>query len=306
MRHEVPNRRRRLAAVLVCLALASACGGKDAKSAAPTVPGDSGGSTTVADGDQTTVAGGTVKPTTTVKPGGGGSSGGTPAPTVSGGATNPTSSVNANVDVGQLAAFYLRPSQSSTLVVEVSAQSGTDPAAGNVSHLQNVLHSVSGKPVTVDGPRRLDGGARSWSAQELRNLADSAARTGQGNGKAVLRLLFLHGDYNGDAQVLGISVRGDVAAIFSDRLADAASPITGATVLEDAVMEHEAGHLLGLVDLYLHTGRQDPDHPGHSTNKSSVMYWAVESSLVTDLLTGGPPRDFDSADLADLKTIRNG
>ncbi|MEA3055907.1 MAG: hypothetical protein QOD30_1339, partial [Actinomycetota bacterium] len=38
----------------------------------------------------------------------------------------------------------------------------------------------------------------------------------------------------------------------------------------------------------------------------SVMYWAVESTVVTDLLTGGPPRDFDAADLADLAEIRGG
>jgi hypothetical protein len=33
------------------------------------------------------------------------------------------------------------------------------------------------------------------------------------------------------------------------------------------------------------------------------MYWAVESSLVTDVLQGGPPKDFDDADRADLATI---
>jgi hypothetical protein len=36
------------------------------------------------------------------------------------------------------------------------------------------------------------------------------------------------------------------------------------------------------------------------------MYWAVESDVVTDLLTGGPPVDFDAADLADLSAIRGG
>jgi hypothetical protein len=36
------------------------------------------------------------------------------------------------------------------------------------------------------------------------------------------------------------------------------------------------------------------------------MYWAVESNLVADLLQGGPPTDFDAADLADLKTIHDG
>ena len=75
--------------------------------------------------------------------------------------------------------------------------------------------------------------------------------------------------------------------------------------IEDAVTMHEVGHLLGLVDLYLETGRADPEHPGHSRNTRSVMYWAVESNLVADLLTGGPPKDFDNDDLADLQSIRN-
>ena len=36
------------------------------------------------------------------------------------------------------------------------------------------------------------------------------------------------------------------------------------------------------------------------------MYWAVESDLVGDLLSGGPPTEFDGTDLRDLATIRNG
>jgi hypothetical protein len=71
------------------------------------------------------------------------------------------------------------------------------------------------------------------------------------------------------------------------------------------VVTHEVGHLLGLVDLVLHTGRQDPEHPGHSRNQQSVMFWAVESSLITDVLTGGPPTNFDDDDRADLAAIRS-
>jgi hypothetical protein len=100
-------------------------------------------------------------------------------------------------------------------------------------------------------------------------------------------------------------VRGDTAAVFVDQVNGASTPLVGSGGIESAVVTHEVGHLMGLVDLFLHTGRQDPDHPGHSTNPGSVMYWAVESNLVADLLQGGPPKDFDSADLADLQTIRS-
>jgi hypothetical protein len=106
--------------------------------------------------------------------------------------------------------------------------------------------------------------------------------------------------------VLGVTVRADTTAVFPDRIASATSPLVTRHRLEQAVDTHELGHVLGLVDLARDTGRADRDHPGHSTNTRSVMYWAVESSLIGQVLTGPPPRDFDAADLADLEALRNG
>jgi hypothetical protein len=63
---------------------------------------------------------------------------------------------------------------------------------------------------------------------------------------------------------------------------------------------------MGLVDLFIDRGRDDPEHPGHSTNRSSVMYWAIESGLVTEVLSGPPPERFDDDDRADLAAIRSG
>jgi hypothetical protein len=189
------------------------------------------------------------------------------------------------------------------VVVELRTQSGASPQQSSITHLESVLSSVTGKNVSVVQGAGIDGAAKSWSADELR--AAGAAGAGQGGGRAVIHLLFVHGSFGGDDSVLGIAVRGDTAAVFVDEVQSSSTPLVGSSGIESAVVTHEVGHLLGLVDLFLHTGRQDPDHPGHSTDQNSVMYWAVESNLVADLLTGGPPKDFDNADLADLQTIRN-
>ncbi|MEY2422938.1 MAG: hypothetical protein QOI95_3005 [Acidimicrobiaceae bacterium] len=235
----------------------------------------------------------------------------TPAPTSSceaaagcaGGTGGGPPSIDAHGPPGSFAPAILSPSYSSQVVVELREQSSAAPQQASIDHLTSVLRSVTGKTVAVTQGPGISGGARSWSADDLRSTADAGAA--QGNGSTVIHLLFVHGNFGGDDSVLGVAVRGDVAAVFIDQVNGASTPLVGSGGIETAVVTHEVGHLMGLVDLVLQTGRQDPDHPGHSTNPNSVMYWAVESSLVSNLLQGGPPKDFDSADLADLQTIRN-
>lgn len=217
----------------------------------------------------------------------------------------PAAEVDVSGPPGSAAPLFLRPSPASSLVVEISANDGVAPARDTVDHITSVLRDVSGKQVAVTAGRRV-AQRDTWTADQLRVAADGAATTSQGGGRAVIRLLLVHGRWAESESVLGISVRGDVAVIFVDRVAEAADPLVGPTTIEVAATTHEVGHLLGLVDLYLNKNRGDPQHPGHSTDKNSVMYWAVESTVVTDLLTGGPPRDFDAADRADLAEIRGG
>ena len=212
--------------------------------------------------------------------------------------------VDSNGPPGSFALGILSPSVSSEVIVEVRTQSGASPDDASVDHLISVLRNVTGKTVTVAQGPSIAGEPKGWSGDELRSTADGGAA--QERGLAVIHLLFVHGTYRDDDSVLGVAVRGDAAAVFADQVDGASTPLIGSSGIETAVVTHEVGHLLGLVDLYLHTGRQDPEHPGHSTNSASVMYWAVESNLVTDVLLGGPPTDFDSTDRADLEAIRNG
>ena len=206
--------------------------------------------------------------------------------------------------VGSLAARYLRPSGSETVLVQVLAQDGAGPRTAAPERVRQVLAELSGKTVSlaVGGVR---GGSRSWTSEELRAVADEAAPA-QTAEQAVLTLLFLRGGFAENERAVGVAVRGDVAAVFAERVDEAAGMLGNPAAVEDAVTMHEVGHLLGLVDLVLDTGREDPEHPGHSPNRGSVMYYAVESTVLGSVLSGGPPRDFDQADLDDLARIRNG
>lgn len=288
--------------------VATACGGSDGDTATdatstsvtadpgtpatdPAAPGDP--DDTTQPGPSPSAAPGETPATTTAPPGS------TASPS-----TTTAAAVPAPGAVGGYAAFYLRPSESTSVVLDVHSQKGAEPSGDSVAHVRALLADVTGKQVALNGGS-IAGEGRAWTADEIRALAD---RTGlaQSRDRSVLKLFFLHGEFADSDTVLGVAVRSDVAAIFSDKVDSAAGPLDSPTRIETAVTTHEMGHLLGLVDLVLATGREDPEHPGHSSNRQSVMYWAVESTLVGSLLEGGPPTTFDSADRADLATIRKG
>ena len=288
---------RRLGALLVALVLVAGCRADDDGGASPPPPGES--VTSYVTGPQADPSDG-GGPRQTIVVGGEDAVPGDAVTTV------PEQPV-ASGAVGSAAPRYLQPAGSARIVVQVITQSGAAPRAATVDHLVALLSAASGKPVSTAGGA-VEGDRERWTGADMRNAAINAAFDAP-EGTAVLRLLFVRGRFDegrdNDDQIMGLSIASDLAVIFSDKVDEASSPLVSAAHIEDAVTTHELGHLLGLVDLYLRTGRQDPDHPGHSRNRNSVMYWAVESSLVTDLLSGGPPREFDADDKADLATIRN-
>jgi hypothetical protein len=302
---------RRWAGVLACVLVlaAGACraGGNDSA-------GDVGDAF---DGDDTTATTGGANGTSpsSTQQGGGGTAttgrGGTTT-TNRGGGTGTTARPSGDTDptakggVGAYARSVLRPAPATKVVLEVMQQSGVQPTQRSLDHAVSVLRQVTGKPVSLSGPIDIPGDRANHTTAQILDMSDRYAKAPQNTGQAVVRILFLAGSYNGDQDILGVALRGDTAAVMVDRVRSSASPLAPRAVIEDAVTMHELGHLLGLVGIAVNPGRADPEHAGHSTNRDSVMYWAVESSLVGQVLGGPPPVDFDNADRADLAAMRNG
>ncbi|MBA3655201.1 MAG: hypothetical protein H0W70_13530 [Actinobacteria bacterium] len=205
---------------------------------------------------------------------------------------------------GQFAGVLLAPGAAHTLVLDVRVQPGASADGDTIGRTAELMRAQSGKPVAIHGPTSLSDSAQTHDADAIRRLADTQGEA-DGADVAVLHLFYLSGRFADDG-VLGVAVRADTLAVFPDEIASATSPFVSAARIERAVVTHELGHVLGLVDLYLETNRDDAEHPGHSTNRGSVMYYAVESDLVAQLFGGPPPVDFDSSDLADLRAIRAG
>lgn len=210
------------------------------------------------------------------------------------------------------------------LVVEIDHPSGAAPTPEALDHLRATLRSVTGKTsvdVTLSGS--IPTSSKEYTLAEIARLEDEHRDQRTSGDTAVLYVLYVAGgseDDTSEGKVLGATYRGTSIVMFKGNIRantnTDGNPLSGRppeSVVESAVLVHEFGHAAGLVNLGTPMVRphEDPQHEGHSTNRESVMYWAVENTqgllgLVQCGLdpTCGIPLEFDADDKADLQRLR--
>ena len=212
-------------------------------------------------------------------------------------------------------------------VVEVDSVQGMAPPAGVLDFLHGRLDSVANKPggIEMRQDETLPSRGGAWSTKDVEQYAKAHQGTHTGGSTVVLHLLFLDGHSDadsGDARVLGSTLTYSNAAgkvtstgpiaIYSQSIKDSctllsSSPCTDPTPIWRAVLVHEFGHAMGLVNNGIPmvkpheaaTCQGNADHK-HSANQNSVMNCQVESSRILDIFGASIPTDYDGDDRADL------
>lgn len=206
--------------------------------------------------------------------------------------------------LGSLCRDYLRASR---LVVEIDWQRGAEPSAAARDHLLATLRQVTGGDVSLADGTEIPGEREVWTSQDLRATAAAHRTRYSRQGDLALYVLSVNGRYE-DEGALGVAHRASEFAMFPGQIGRLSGLLGGRAAMERAVMVHEAGHLLCLVNIGYTSAfdREDAEHPKHSSDRGSVMHWAIDTSAVGQLFNGPPPDSFSDQDLADLEGLRSG
>jgi hypothetical protein len=130
-----------------------------------------------------------------------------------------------------------------------------------------------------------DQAEETWTNAEILALAGSLHTTSMSGPTGYVHVLFLNGflekDGAGVPEIAGVAFRGvPVIAIFKDAIFYPGHSPAIARFSEQAILVHEAGHVLGLVDIGLPMGTDhlDAEHPAHCANPGCVMFWQNEGA----------------------------
>lgn len=230
--------------------------------------------------------------------------------------TNHRSAPDASYQTTLLAGNSAQDLMSSTnfksIVVEIGAVHGFAPTQESLNHLQTFLEARLDKPnginIVIGEEIPPSPAGTTYSVTQIRALEDRYRDQLPKKDQLTVYYLFLDGassDDNGASKILGQAHRNTSVAVFENtlRTESAKYPNLPPWLIETTVMEHEFGHLLGLVhnpitDVAHH---EDPAHPNHCVHNTCLMYYAADSTALLASLGNQPPA-LDPDCLQDLKT----
>ena len=110
----------------------------------------------------------------------------------------------------------------------------------------------------------------------------------------------------GSLKILGQAYGSSSMVLYEKTIQSlSTTPVTqpSRTVLETTVIEHEMGHILGLVNIGSspQSVHQDTAHGAHCTTTSCLMYYLSDTGDIVSNLLGGTVPSLDAACLQDLQ-----
>ncbi|QDH78144.1 hypothetical protein FKX85_03460 [Echinicola soli] len=182
------------------------------------------------------------------------------------------------LEIHHMEGYPLSPSTASTLI----------------NWLEGLVNKPSGIQLVTKAIPAL--GKEKYSVQEVRDIEDEN-RTAYNTGDELgMYILVVDGYFEKDTETeasLGFAHRNTSLVLLGKRVDENSNRFgkPDKDRLEATVLEHELGHLLGLVNLgtEMTQGHEDNENTGHCDNEDCLMYWAVETNNIFNTLNQPVP-----------------
>lgn len=223
--------------------------------------------------------------------------------------TDPLAQSN-ELSTGASANSFLSDAFYNRLTVEVLYMPGYAPTENAVNNLRSFLIDHLNKPMGIDVLTREipSYNQQNYSVNDITTIEAEQRERYNANQTIAASLIILDGSFSDNGQVLGVAYKNTSMALFGKTIADNSGGLSQPTrvKLESTVMNHEFGHLLGLVNLgsNMVDNHEDVDHSKHCEDDNCLMYYAAETTEIASFLIGNSIPDLDQNCRNDL--IANG
>jgi hypothetical protein len=215
-------------------------------------------------------------------------------------------SFNHEINPGQSAPEFLTDENFERLVVQVQYMQGYEPTQQGLNNLKTFLSNRLNKTsITIMEPEEIPAsGESSYTANDIRDLEREHRTQFSSENEIVAYFIVVDGEFS-DADVLGIAHFNTSMALFGPMFDEVSGGI-GSPPKEDVetiVMQHEFGHILGLVNngVDMQNNHQDTENGRHCDNEECLMNYAFRNANLFANIFGGNIPELDENCVADLQ-----
>ena len=217
----------------------------------------------------------------------------------------PSISIENNKAVGASANDLLSAAKYSSIKIEIQYMPGFQPDAAAINNLITFLNSLINKPggVSVIQTQIPSAGKTVLTLSDIVTIEKNNRTVFTSGNQLGIYFLYTDGNYT-QTNVLGLAYFNTSIVVMGKTLHDNSGGFTqpSRTKLESTILGHEAGHLLGLVNLGspMQTNHEDPSNSKHCNNNSCLMYYITNTTGIMGTLMSGNVPPLDANCKADL------
>lgn len=215
-------------------------------------------------------------------------------------------SFNHERNPGVSATDFLTDENFDELIIEVQFMEGYEPTNEAINNLESFLEERLNKSsITILEPTEIPAeGQQRYSANEVRDLEREHRTQFSEEGSLAAYFLFLDGEYD-QANVLGIAYFNTSMAFFGETIQNTSDGIfqLSRSTVETVVLQHEIGHVIGLVNngAEMQTNHQDEENGSHCDDENCLMYFSVRTTDFFANVFDGQVPELDDQCIADLQ-----